>query len=144
MINNNLPTDVVRNVLVVENDQPIKILDSPYNLYYYNVRQQGVKTLDNTMRNIFNPFLSATDMINSNNDLSSSISKGRSFGGLDKFYNSYIIGRYRSMQRYDARLLRNDNRSARISYKYKNPLKANFDDFSAISGPVLTISYGHY
>lgn len=106
------------------------MLTSPYNLNYYNVSQQGVKTLDNTIRNTFNPSLSATYMINSNNEISSSISTGRSFGGLDKFYNSYIIGMYRSMQRYDARLLRNDNRSARISYKYKNPLKANFADFS--------------
>lgn len=105
-------------------------LSTPYNLYYYNVSQQGIKTLDNTIRQTFNPTLSATYIVNSNNDLSANIAVGRNYGGLDNFYNGYIISQYRSMQRYTARLLQNDNRSAGINYNYKNPLKANFANFS--------------
>ena len=99
---------------------------SPYNLYYYNVLQQGVKTLNNEQKNTFNPSANLTYLINSNNELSTSLSGGQTYGGLNNFYNGYIISQYRSMQRYDARLLRTDNKSASVGYNYKNTLKANF------------------
>lgn len=102
----------------------------PYNLYYFNVEQQGVKTLDNTLKQTFNPRAGLTYILNPNNEFATSLSGGRSYGGLDNFYNGYIIGQYRNMQRYDARLLRTDNKSAQLRYNYKNTLKANFANFA--------------
>lgn len=99
---------------------------TPYNLYYFDVRQQGIKTLDNEVKNTFNPTAKLTYILNSNNEFSSSLSAGRTYGGLNNFYNGYIINQYRNMQRYDARLLRTDNRSASVDYNYTNTLKANF------------------
>ncbi len=101
-------------------------LSTPYNLYYFNVNQQGIKTLDNTLKNTFNPLANLTFLMNSNNELSTSLSGGRTFGGLNNFYNGYVISQYRNMQRYDARLLRTDNQTASLGYNYKNTLKANF------------------
>ncbi|TCV09617.1 hypothetical protein EDC17_104125 [Sphingobacterium alimentarium] len=104
-------------------------IQTPYRAYYFNVLQQGVKTLDNELKNTFNPSASLTYLMNSNNEFSSSLSAGNSYGGLNNFYNGYIISQYRNMQRYDARLLRTDNRSASVGYNYKNTLKANFANF---------------
>jgi len=101
-------------------------LNTPYRVYYFNVHQQDIKTLDNELKNTFNPTANLTYLMNSNNELSSSLSVGKTYGGLNNFYNGYIISQYRTMQRYDARLLRTDNQSASISYNYKNTLKANF------------------
>jgi len=101
-------------------------ITAPYNLYYFNVFQQGVKTLDNALRNTFNPSAGLTYFMNSKNELSTSISGGRSYAGLNNFYNGFIISQYRTMQRYDARLLRTDNKSASLGYNYKNLIKANF------------------
>src|SRR5690606_36170366 len=104
-------------------------IQTPYRAYYFNVLQQGVKTLDNELKNTFNPSASLTYLMNSNNEFSTSLSAGNSYGGLNNFYNGYIISQYRNMQRYDARLLRTDNRSASVGYNYKNTLKANFANF---------------
>jgi len=101
-------------------------ISTPYNLYYFDVRQQGIKTLHNEVKNTFNPTANFTYIMNSNNEFSSSLSAGRTYGGLNNFYNGYIISQYRNMQRYDARLLRTDNRSASVGYNYTNTLKANF------------------
>lgn len=98
----------------------------PYNLYYFNVQQQGLKTLDNSLKNTFNPSVNLIYLMNMNNEFSSSLSVGRTFSGMNNFYNGYIISQYRNMQRYDAQLLRNDSRSASLGYNYKNVLKANF------------------
>lgn len=99
---------------------------TPYRIYYYNVLQQGVKTLDNEFKYTFNPTANLTYLMNSNNEFSGSLSAGNSYGGLNNFYNGYIISQYRNMQRYDARLLRTDNQYASVGYNYKNMLKANF------------------
>ena len=101
-------------------------ISSPYNLHYFNVRQQGVKTLDKEWKNTFNPTAHLTYIANANNEFSGSINAGRTYGGLNNFYNGYIVSQYRIMQRYDARLLRVDNRSASVAYNYRNTLKANF------------------
>jgi len=99
---------------------------TPYNLYYFNVREQGAKTLDNELKNTFNPSANLTYLFNSNHQFSTSLSGARAFGELNNFYNGYIISQYRTMQRYDARLLQTDNKSGSIGYNYKNTLKANF------------------
>lgn len=99
---------------------------TPYNLHYFNILQQEIKTLDNELKSTFYPSAGMTYLLNVNNELSTSISGGRTYGGLNNFYNGYIISQYRTMQRYDARLLRTDNKSASFSYNYKNTLKANF------------------
>ncbi|WP_164123600.1 TonB-dependent receptor [Sphingobacterium sp. xlx-130] len=102
----------------------------PYDIYYFNVTQQGDKTLDRAIRHTFVPSTGLTYLLNSNHDISSNFSAGRSFGGLDNFYNGYIISQYRNMQHYDARLLRTDQINAGMGYNYKNTLKANFANFS--------------
>lgn len=99
---------------------------TPYNLYYFNVRQQTVKTLDNELKNTFNPTANLTYLMNSNHELSGSLAAGKTYEGLNNFYNGYIISQYRTMQRYEARLLQTDSRSASLVYNYKNTLKANF------------------
>lgn len=110
-------------------------LAAPYSLYYYNVKQQGNKTLDNDLRHTFNPSTGLTYLLNASNELSASVSGGQRFGGLNQFYNGYIISQYRNMQRYDARLLRTDSRNLRLAYNYKNTSKASFGN--------LTYSYSN-
>lgn len=102
----------------------------PLSTYYYDVRQQGEKTLDNVVRNTFNPSGSLTYIMNTNNEWSVRASGGNQFGGLDNFYNGYIVQMYRSMQRYDARLLQSSNFSTGLNYSYKNTIKANFANFA--------------
>ncbi|PVH26783.1 hypothetical protein [Sphingobacterium corticibacter] len=98
----------------------------PYSLFYYNVNQQGVQTLDHELRNTFNPRANTTFVANSKHQFSASVGGGNQFGGLDNFYNGFIIGEYRNIQRYDARLLGTKNVSTSVGYNYKNTLKANF------------------
>lgn len=98
----------------------------PFSQYYYNVKQQGVQRLKNEFRSSWNPSASMTYLINSKNSLGTNLSGGRNFGGLGNFYNGYIISQYRSIQKYDARLLKDENLSTGINYEYKNTLKANF------------------
>lgn len=105
-------------------------INTPYKLYYFNVQQQGVKTLENELKNTFNPSAGLTYLLNSRNELLASLSGGRSYGGLNNFYNGYIISEYRNMKRYDARLLQTDNKSGSVEYRYKNTLRANFANLS--------------
>lgn len=109
-----------------EKDKWRLFLSSPYNLNYYDVSQHGLKILDDDFRHTFNPSLGMTYLADGRNEVSVSISEGKTFGGLNNFYNGYIIGYYRSMRRYDGRLLGDDNRNVRVAYAYKNTLKANF------------------
>ncbi|WP_166336582.1 TonB-dependent receptor [Sphingobacterium chungjuense] len=101
-------------------------LATPYSAYYFHVDQQGVRTLDNALRNTFNPRASATYIANANHQFSASAAGGNQFGGLNNFYNGFIIGEYRNIQRYDARLLGTKKVSTSVGYNYKNTLKANF------------------
>jgi len=105
-------------------------LSLPYSAYYFNVSQQGAKTLDNSLRNTFNPATGLTYIANTNHELSAGASAGSQYAGLDNFYNGFIMGQYNSMSRYDARLLRSENTTARLGYHYKNTLKANFANLS--------------
>lgn len=105
-------------------------LTIPYSVYYFNVMQQDIKTMDNALKKTFNPSASLVYLKDAKNEISVRFSGGRQYGGLDNFYNGYIIGHYRSMQRYDARLLGTDSKSARLGYNYKNTLRANFANMS--------------
>jgi len=98
----------------------------PYSLHYFNVEQQGVKTMENTMKSTYNPTTYLTYLMNSKSEMSMNASAGRQFGGLNNFYNGYIIGQYRSMQRYNARVLLSESVNASLNYNYKNTVKANF------------------
>jgi len=101
-------------------------LTTPYHLYRYHVQQQGVSTLDGAIRQTFTPSARMTFSPRGNHEWNVSVSGGNQYGGLDNFYNGYIIGQYHSIQRYDARLLRTDRFAASTGYNYKNTLQANF------------------
>lgn len=101
-------------------------LATPYSAYYFNVNQQGGQTLNNEFRNTFNPRATATYIANAKHQLSARVSGGNQFGGLDNFYNGFIISEYRNIQRYDARLLGSKGVNGSVGYNYKNTLKANF------------------
>lgn len=105
-------------------------MGAPFQLRYYNVKQQGVKTLDNILRNTFNPTANLTYIVNGRSELSINGTVGKEYGGLDNFYNGYIVSQYRNMQRYDARLLQTNTQRAGLHYQYKNTLKATFGNVS--------------
>ncbi|WP_400261558.1 hypothetical protein ACFX5U_17150 [Sphingobacterium sp. SG20118] len=98
----------------------------PFSQYYYNVKQQGIQRMKNEFRSSWNPSASVSYVLNGKNSIGTNLSGGRNFGGLDNFYNGYIISQYRSIQKYDVRLLKNEDLSTGIHYEYKNTLKANF------------------
>lgn len=102
----------------------------PFSQYYYNVKQQGIQRLKNELRSSWNPSASMSYLFNGKNTISTNLSVGRNFGGLDNFYNGYIISQYRSIQKYDARLLKNEELRTGIHYAYKNTLKASFANLS--------------
>lgn len=99
---------------------------NPYNLYYYDGTQRGGGNMNKAIRNTFSPTSSLTYLLNNQHELTTTVGARRSFGGLADFYKGYIINNYRSIQRYDARLLRTDQRNASLGYNYKNVLKASF------------------
>jgi hypothetical protein len=105
-------------------------VNTPYSAFYYNVTQQGSKTLDGELRQTFRPSVSLTHLRNNRNEWKLQFSGGKEYGGLDNFYNAYIIQQYRSMQRYDARLLGTDEIRASLGYQYKHTMKANFANLS--------------
>ncbi|MFZ4262076.1 hypothetical protein ACFRAE_08535 [Sphingobacterium sp. HJSM2_6] len=101
-------------------------LMTPFSFYMYNVSQQQVQALSREKRYTFNPSLNAEYKLNEYNSLSANGSTGKTIGGLNNFYNAYIIDSYRSIQRYHARLLENTSSRAGLNYHYKNIIKANF------------------
>lgn len=101
-------------------------LNTPYSFYTYNVTQQNVRTLSSESRNTFNPSATIRFALDQYHELSANGSTGRQIGGLDNFYNAYVVDSYRSIQRYNARLLENTSTNAGVSYNYRNTLKANF------------------
>jgi len=105
-------------------------INTPYSALFYDVSQQGVITMDGEWRHTFRPSLSLTHVQNSRNEWKLQLSGGREYGGMNNFYNAYIIQQYRSMQRYDARLLGTDEIKASLGYQYKNTMKANFANVS--------------
>jgi hypothetical protein len=98
----------------------------PFSQYYYNVRHQGEQRLKNEFRSSWNPSASVTYLLNSKNSIGTNLLSGRNFGGLDNFYSGYIINQYRSMQKYNARLLKDEDLSTGVNYQYKNTSKAIF------------------
>lgn len=107
-------------------------LTTPYNFYVYNVEQRALKTMSNSRRTNFNPSFSSTYLLSLKHELSANIATGREFGGLNNFYDAYIINMYRSLQRYEARLLESQSSSASVRYHYKNTQKANFANFEYV------------
>ncbi len=105
-------------------------LSTPYSFFWYDVTQQGIESLSNTVKNTFNPSATATYLIDPNNQVSAHASAGRQFGGLDNFYDAYIISTYRNIQRYDNRLLASNSTNTGVRYSYANALKANFANVS--------------
>ncbi|MGO1595000.1 MAG: hypothetical protein ACTHYC_13375 [Sphingobacterium sp.] len=101
-------------------------LSTPYNVYYFNVKQQGQQTLDNAVRNTFNPSANLNYLMDATNEFNVNVSGGNEFDGLNNFYNGFIFREYRNIQRYNARLLGTQNFNTGIGYNYKNTLKANF------------------
>lgn len=100
---------------------------APVSLNFY-------KTGNNEVRTTVKPGGTLTYIPDSKSELSLNISGGNSFGGLNNFYNGYIISQYRNIQRYEARLLETRNRNASLSYRFKNPLKASFSNISYTYG----------
>lgn len=86
--------------------------------------------LPNEARVTIRPSGNITYIINSNSELGLNINGGNSFGGLNNFYDGYILSQYRNMQRYEARLLETKTLNNSISYRFKNTIKANFANVS--------------
>ncbi len=101
-------------------------LSTPYSFYLYSVTRQGIQSLSSENRNTFNPSATVRYALNQYNELSANGSTGRQIGGLDNFYNAYIIDSYRSIRRYNARLLESTSAEAGVHYNYRNTLRANF------------------
>lgn len=105
-------------------------LSTPFSVNYFNSEQHGDRKIDNLIRNTFQPSATLTHLLNGKNEWSVSLSGGNYFGKLDNFYDAYIVTQYRSIQRYEARVLGSKDLRASFSYRYKNPLKANFANFN--------------
>jgi len=101
-------------------------LSAPYGINYFNSEQKNVKTLSNVLRNTFQPSASLIHLMNSKNEWSVAVSGRNHYGKLNNFYDAYIISQYRSMQRYDTKVLGSSDLKTSVSYRYKNTLKANF------------------
>lgn len=93
----------------------------PFSLNLYKIQTQS-----HDFRTTIRPNASLTYMLNNNNELSFGASGGNSIGGLNTMYEGYIVSQYRTMQRYEARLLQTNNYTGSISYRFKHILKANF------------------
>lgn len=98
----------------------------PYSRLSFNVKQKEELANTNSYRNTFNPAGSLTYLWNSKNQWNLSISSGKEYQSMDNLYSGYIIQMYRNMQRYNARLLFNNNFKTDIHYRYNNPVRAEF------------------
>ncbi len=98
----------------------------PFALSLFNANQQKVKTLDWANKNSFNPSANLQYTLDNYNEISLNGNHTVRYSGLDNFYNSYIVNNYRSIQRYETRLLGNKSLSTGIRYDYRNVLKAYF------------------
>jgi len=103
---------------------------TPITSMRFNVKQQNFKVVDNEHREVFTPSFGVTFLGNEKNDLSFQIAKTTEFGDLNNLYNGYIIGFYRSIQRYETRLLKNEGHNLQIGYNFKNVLEAVFANFN--------------
>lgn len=105
-------------------------LNMPYNLFVFNATEQQAVSMDNMIRNTFNPQANLNYQMNQNNELALNISGNKQYGGLENFYNSFIISQYRTIQRYKTKLLGTENLRSAIDYNYRNTLRANFANAS--------------
>lgn len=99
----------------------------PFSINNYRI---GIAEQKNLTRTTFKPGANVTYLLNSKNEISWNGSAGNSFGGLNNFYDAYIISQYRNMQRYEARLLGTDDLGTGLYYRFKNTLKAQFANLS--------------
>lgn len=102
------------------------IFNTPFSLFVFNYRQQQFESLSNENKTTFNPSSTIVYSINSRNELLLNTSGGKKIGGLSNFYSKYIINSYRSLQRYDDRLLSTNLYNINVNYNYKNLFNANF------------------
>lgn len=98
----------------------------PYTHNVFDVEQQGLQSLRNHQRGQYAPSARLKYTLNGRNEFSASTSYANQFGGMENFYNAYIINSYRSMQRYSARLLETRSFRSSVNYNYRNVLKARF------------------
>ena len=102
----------------------------PFGLNYYNAEQHGEQIVKNIVRSTFNPSMGITYKHNMNNELSLTAGGGNHIGGLENFYNGYIVQMYRRVQRNEARLLNSTTFKTKVSYTINNTLRANFANLS--------------
>lgn len=98
----------------------------PYDLYNFNIRQGSVKTLDNVLRHTFNPSMRINYKSVSRSSFNAGLSAGNTFGELDDFYSGFIVNQYRTINRYESRLLQTNRINGNLGYAYKNTLKSRF------------------
>lgn len=103
---------------------------TPYSFSVYDVVQRAEKPLSGVSRSTFKPSATASYSPNAYNELSVTASGGREFLGLDNFYDAFIVSSYRSVQRYESKLLATDRLNTTVRYRYSNTLKANFANAS--------------
>jgi len=105
-------------------------IELPYRILYFDVDQQGIKTVNSSVRQALNPNTNLTYLLDSRNELLINASVGKEYGNLDNFYNGFIVNQYRNMQRYSSRLLSTQYKRGELTYRYKNILKAIFGNVS--------------
>jgi hypothetical protein len=98
----------------------------PYDLFNFNVKQGNVNTLDNVLRHTFNPSLRLNYKPASKSSFEASVSVGNNYGELDDFYTGFIVNQYRTINRYESRLLQTHRVNGNLGYAYRNTLKSRF------------------
>lgn len=101
-------------------------LTTPYSVHVFDVQQKGEHAIRRKVKNVISPSFSVSYSLNANNNLDIRTYHGRSFNAMDRLYNGYILSNYRSLQRYEARILENKSFNSSIYYAYKNTARARF------------------
>lgn len=102
------------------------LFNLPFAFSLFNATQQEVKTLDGVNKHSFNPSGNLKYTLNHYNEISINGNRTLRYSGSENLYNAYIVNTYRNIQRYETRLLGNENLSTGIRYDYRNVLKAYF------------------
>lgn len=123
-------------------------LSAPYQLNIFNISKKDVNKLDNVVANTYRPSLFSIYNIDAKNELQASVNYSREVEDMDFFYNSNIATSYRSMKKYDTKLLGSTDFTSALSYRYKNTFSANFADVEYIFSEkkrdfLLSNSVGH-
>lgn len=101
-------------------------LNLPYNMAWFHARQFDERRLGGTYRGAFNPSASIRLKWDVSNEVTIDGARSTGFGGLDNFYDGYIISNYRNINRYLSRLLEDNSWSAGANYQYSQTLSATF------------------